>query len=337
GIPGDDAPQIAGRLIGILFDSIIPNGTDEPLRWKGPRASGIYKCERALVLEAQVGHIPAPMDARSVITLQTGHFLHALMQSRFPDVPAEEQWRSPWMGGHSDQRWPVVMDDYKSINADGYVEVVTSGRPKNEHIVQVSWYAIRAQESGHECLDGRIIYLNKNGSIPKAQKKNWKAFVDHCRATLGFEPSPVLHVLRFRACPRLAAGADEKAKRVLEHVGSGTVPACKESGRCFDCEEVDARIAAAKTAGQIALTPDDEPETPQFQEWQAAGPDGRPARWHRWSSKVVGRTFRGIDDATVRSLLQPGHRMRLEWDYLNPNGPRLAGGHAAAIKVIHEP
>lgn len=335
GVPGEDAAAIAGRLVGILFGSLIPNGTDEPLAWKGPRASGIYRCERAQVLEAKIAHLPREYDAKSILTLQTGHFMHAMMQARFPDVPSEEEWRSPWMGGHSDQRWPTppgVMDDYKTINGDGYVKVVTSGRPKNEHIVQASWYAIRAKEAGHPCHFGRIVYLNKNGSIPKSSKDAWKKFAAHYKTTYGTEPSPILHVLRFEACPKIAAAADAKAKRIRDYVAAGTVPDCKEAGICWDCREVDAAIA--KLADQPF--PDDVAETPQFQEWEAADPLGRLVRWSRWPSKIVGRTFRGIDDQAVLGLLKPGHRMRLEWDWQNPHGPRLPSGHAAAIKVIHE-
>ncbi len=338
GVPGEDAAKIAGRLVGILFESIIPSGTDDPLAWRGPRASGIYKCEAALVNEAKIAHIARSLTARSILTLHTGHFIHALMQSRFPDVPAEETWQSPWMGGHSDQRWPLDMDDYKTIHADGYVKVVTAGRPKNEHVVQASWYAIRAQEQGHGCKHARIIYVNKNGTIPETSKKTWKAFSDHHKATYGIEPSPFLHVLRFPACPRLAAAADAKAKRVREHVDAGTVPLCEAKTRsdvriCWDCKEVDAAIA--ELAGQPF--PDETAESPQFQEWRAPDQGGRPVRWARWASKVVGRTFRSVDDATVLTMVKPGHRMRLEWDWQNPHGPRLPGGHAAAIKVIHEP
>ncbi len=375
-VPGADACAVATAVVSRLYDSLIPRGTDEPLRWRGSRASGIHQCELAQVRAVRIAHLPEPVDARSAMILHAGHFFHAWFQAQLigerweggrqillPDnAPIEETWPQegvspPWMfglSGHSDQRFPPghpaipgingLVADYKTMGVaasrddaehkhDGYLNFCIGARPKNEYIVQATVYAIDSQSE-----QAAIVAINMNRTIPAAYRKRWDEWAKATEATYGAKPSTFIHVLRFPADPRIAAGAADKARRIRAHVEAGTEPQCEvkargESRICWDCRRVDAAIAAL--ADQPF--PDETPEDPRPQTWTAPGPDGAAARWERWASKVVGRTFRGIDDAQVLALVKPGARMRLEWDWQNPDGPRLPSGHAAAIKVIHEP
>lgn len=343
------------RITDRLYESIFPAHLDEaqPPKWRGPRASGIHRCERALVREARIAHLVKSPEAKTELIFHTGHFVHAWLQARFPDLPAEETWHLQHLSGHSDQRFPPghpmapggLIVDYKTCSVEDFVKIVLSGRPKNEHIVQASIYAVASRSA--ECA---IVYLNKNHGIGKSLlsaqwQESWKQYTAWCKNT-GHDPSTWIHVLRFPACPRLAAGADAKAKRVRDHVAAGTEPQCQEmaiamaTGRspdiCWDCKAIDDLIAAS---AQINIPPqaspleDVEVEQPTPQEWIQAG-----LRYRQWHSKVVGRTYRGLTDEWLLHCVHPGDPLRLEWEPENPHEPnRMPDGRACAVKVIHEP
>lgn len=232
---GAQDPAVAARAIEILRDTLYKA---PPKHWRGPRVSGIYRCELAQVREERLAGEPELLPARAVFALQTGMFYHALLQARFPGEPMEGTVRTDFMEGHYD----LLLDardrlvEFKTAHVDDVFAIRLSGRPKNEHILQAGIYAHWLGASR-----ATVCYVNKNGGFTRAQRatSEWKAFkASHPQA------SELVVALTFRPCPRLAAAADRKAARIREHVRAGTEPACQNPGHCWDCLHVDARLVA---------------------------------------------------------------------------------------------
>lgn len=302
-------PDVPKRALALLAKSLRPRIAGP---WQGSRASGIWRCERALVFEAfRPGE---KLTATTILTFGIGHFVHAVIQAHFPGAPAEESWRTPHLTLHSDQRFidDSRIVDYKTSGADGWLAARLSGRPKNEHAVQGTIYAVAAG-----CEWVTILYINKNGALTRAQRasREWKAFKAHHEA-LGVTPSELLAAYTFRADARIARGADSKARRIRDHVAAGTLPAytpypemLRRGGECQYCP-VQSACAEARTielAGRHMAAAWC-PEQPSHEPLPATGSPAEPSHepssavnWQEWFSKVVGTTFvaGGVDFAAL--------------------------------------
>lgn len=195
--------------------------------WK-VRPSGIHRCSRAQVLASRLD--PDEMiqlPVRLAAAFEFGTAVHELIQRSLPEVPAEETWDSGVMTGHSDLRMTEdgILVDLKTINVEGYVEVAKNG-PKQEHLEQVSWYAVQAG-----CAAAAIVYINKNGTIPATMKK-------------GLELDPLWQVCPIEVDRFVAKAMDNKAQVIKDHVAAGTLPKFAEIVECRWCDHRTACYAA---------------------------------------------------------------------------------------------
>ena len=139
------AKEIAEKVITEAIDRLAtrPRGP-----WK-VRPSGIHRCGRAQVLSSGLDPEETfKLNPKTGLAFAVGTAIHEIIQGQIPEIPAEEEWDSGVMTGHSDLRVdvqgkPFVLIDIKTINVDGYVEVAKNG-PKPEHVAQANWYATQA-------------------------------------------------------------------------------------------------------------------------------------------------------------------------------------------------
>lgn len=286
---------------------IVENVMEEALRrlavrprgeWK-VRPSGIHRCARAQVLASKLDPEETfELNPKTALAFAVGTAIHEIIQGKLPEVPAEEQWNSGAMTGHSDLRIirgveSLVLADIKTCNVEAYLEVAKKG-PKPEHVAQANWYAVQAG-----CPFGAIVYVNKNGTIPAGLKADK-------------DLNPTYQVHPFDVDPALAAEMDDKARGILDHVKAGTLPRYEQVLECRWCDH--------RAACQAALVAD------------AKSGD---REWRHINSKVVGTTFRA-GGFNWSEVLTAGSPLVLEWDKDNPHGPRRTDGTAAAVKVIAE-
>ena len=223
------------------------------------RPSGIHKCARAQVLASRLDPDEViELSPKTALAFAVGTAIHEIVQGEIPEVPAEEEWNSGVMVGHSDLRIlrkgeSFILADIKTINVEGYIEVAKKG-PKPEHVDQATWYAVQAG-----CPYGAIIYINKNGTIPAPLRKD-------------LEVDPTFQVHEFNVNPLAAERMDDKARDILDHVKAGTLPRYEQVTECRWCDH--------KAACQSALVT----------EAKASAHE-----WRHINSKVVGTTFRTVD------------------------------------------
>ncbi|MBO9539658.1 hypothetical protein J7643_03600 [bacterium] len=332
-------PAIVQRIEGRLIEAY---GNESIALWEKPRASGISDCERAQVLKASLpeGTI-VKKHLRNFLSTRIGTFVHELIQEAGwgEEAIAEETIENAWLRGHSDHRFVAdgILVDYKTAFVDDWFDVAVGIRPqKTEHVIQANWYAVM-----HGCSMVAIVYFNRNLKLTEHLRRTteWGRLLEHDRGA-----SETLTAIAFQADPALARAADRKAARILDHVAAGTLPAYDAAaemlvpykGECHFCE-VRQLCRQARESAQVsepaAPAPDDDGS--RVEQWNTlVVEDGRAIRvqWESWPSKVVGTTHRS--DIPWANL-KPGDRLDLEWDYLNPKGPRYLEDLAQAIKVVH--
>lgn len=286
--------EISKKVSIVIQEALLRLGSRERGEWR-VRPSGIHRCLRAQVLAAELD--PAEviqLPAKTALAFEVGTAIHQLIQGALPELPAEEQWHSPNMHGHSDLR--IVEDqlliDLKTINVEGYLDIAKNG-PKPEHVSQVSWYAHFAG-----CKSAAVVYINKNGSIPPSLKPR---NLDVAALNPTFQVCPITVDLA------VVEEAEERAATVFKHKNAGTLPAFASVPECRWCE-------VAKTCHAR------EAESSSQQQWQ------------QFHSKVVGVTFR--DAGFDLHDLAEGEPLQLVWEPDNQHGPRLEDGTAAAVKVL---
>lgn len=331
-------PAIVQRIESKLIEAY---GCETTAAWEKPRASGISDCERAQVLKADLpeGTI-IKKHLRNFLATRIGTFVHELIQNAGwgEEAIAEETIENAWLRGHSDHRFVAdgILVDYKTAFVDDWFDVAVGIRPqKNEHVVQANWYAVM-----HGCSSVAIVYFNRNLKLSDHLRRSteWTRLLEHHRGV-----SETLTAIAFEADPALARAADRKAGRILANVATGTLPAYEPlpemlvpyKGECHFCEvrQLCHQDKDSPLAGESQPTSAD--EAPRVEKWTTLVVEGQRTirvNWQSWPSKVVGTSHR---DGIPWESLKPGDRLELEWDTLNPNGPRYLGEFAQAIKVIH--
>lgn len=337
--------RIEAKLIGAF-------GAEFTEAWEKSRASGIPGCERGLVFKAG---LPAGTiirkHLRNFLATRTGTFIHELIQGAGWDdeAIAEETVENDWIRGHSDHRFESdgLLVDYKTAFVDDWFDVAVGTRPqKPDHVVQSNWYAVM-----HGCDKVALVYYNRNLKLTEHLRRSveWKAHVERFPRA-----SETMTAIAFKADPALARAADRKAQRILAHVRAGTLPKYDPlpemlvpyKGECHFCEvrqlchrdkDAPAAIAppppVAEPPQAVELAP--EPGDLAIERWTNLMVEGKKTIrmvWQTWPSKIVGTTHR---PDIPWDRLKPGNRLDLEWDSVNPNGPRFLEDFAQAIKVIH--
>lgn len=214
-----------------IIEAIVASAGPPRMRAKAS-ASQLHRCIRALVLEQAKTTPREALPARALLAFKVGHAVHELIQAKL-DAACEERWETPFVIGHSDARMGNLVVDFKTIHADGFIQIVKDG-PKWEHQMQCNWYAIRAG-----CDFGAIVYVNKNGRLTDEQRKTtgWKGDAEWVKAW------------RFKVDADLAQAYEDKAKQMLEHVEYGTLPEYDEIDECRFCG-VRSACEAARREGR---------------------------------------------------------------------------------------
>ncbi len=337
-------PALVQLIEGKLIEAY---GFDVTSAWTKPRASGIGDCELALVFKALLPEgTVIRKHLRNFLSTRMGTFIHELIQNANwgDEAIAEDEIDREFMRGHSDlfMKQAGIEPDLKTVFADDFVDVAANCRPqKNSHVVQANWYAVM-----HGCKRVALVYINRNLKLTDHLRRS-QAWQTYLRQYPG--ASETMVAIAFDADPRLAAAANRKAKRIIEHVAAGTLPEYDPlpemlvpyKGECHFCEvrqlclEARERKAAPKSSAPVE---DPAPyEIPQVVTWHnLTQENGKTTRlfWQNWKSKVVGTTHH---DAIPWDRLQSGDRLDLEWDQQNPDGPRFLEKFAQAIQVIHRP
>jgi hypothetical protein len=269
-----------------------------------------------------------------------GTFIHELIQNANwgDEAIAEDLIEREFMRGHSDlfMAKAGIEPDLKTLYVEDFVDVATNCRPqKNSHVVQANWYAVM-----HGCPRVALVYINRNLKLTEHLRRSqaWQTYLRHYPGA-----SETMTAITFGADPRLAAAANRKAKRIVEHVSAGTIPVYKPEpemlvpykGECHFCE-VRQLCHEARDEHAISAPAVPEPyEIPQVVRWHNLMQEGTKTvrlAWESWHSKVVGTTYA---KAIPWDRLKTGDHLDLEWDKGNPEGPRFLEKFAQAIKVIH--
>jgi len=200
-----------------ILAAITSNAGQPRIRPKAS-ASQLHRCIRALVLEQYRETPRESLPPRALLAFKVGHAVHELIQAKL-DAACEERWETPYVIGHSDARMGNLLVDFKTIHADGFIQIVKEG-PKWEHQLQCNWYAVQAG-----CEFGAIVYINKNGRLTDEQRKTtgWKGDAEWVKAW------------RFKVEPDLAQAYEDKAKEILQHVEDGTLPEFEYVDDCKFC------------------------------------------------------------------------------------------------------
>ncbi len=236
-------------------------------------ASQAHRCQRALVLETASTR-PVPVGIKGLVAFSIGHAVHELIQMAYttrrectrcseelrfgasfcpscghpqpsdPDPLAqdfgiEEEWWNDYCIGHSDlnMRAESLMIDFKTAHVDDFYSIALSGQPKDYHLLQDNWYGHMAG-----CETGAIVYVNKNGRLTDAMKrqKKWT------------QESDLFAAFRFRIDSELAREYDHKGREILAHVEAKTLPEYQDHPDCGYCPVATAcSRALRREAGRV--------------------------------------------------------------------------------------
>lgn len=288
---------------------------------KVPRPSGIYRCERAQVLEGVLaaeaaeaggGFKGEAYSARTMLAFYLGTAAHTLLQAGALDkAPGPNQCFTELkvigrrngrvtMTGSADFAFPNrnggEIWDLKTTSGEGFAEVALAGEPKAHHVGQVNWYAYHA---GYKRW--AVIYLNKNGTVPKAAQPKLKAAYP--------DGAPSL-VLAYGGDVYEPVEEDEKALRIIDAIAARRLPslAANQGDACRWCY-----LKATCEAEAIRES--------------AAGAGLKHAEWN---SKVVGTTFRQASFPLEE--LEAGEEVDLRWEPDNQHAP-VEDGRSIAVGV----
>lgn len=291
-----------------------------PAEVKVPRPSGIARCERLQVLEGIMAlegkEAGEPFKgeeypARTMLAFYLGTSSHNLLQAGAQDKRpgAGQCFTEVKVEGRRDGRVTMVGSadfyfpnrnggevwDLKTASGESWAEVALAGEPKPEHVAQVNWYAYHLGAARWY-----LLYLNKNGAVPKAAAPKLKAAYP--------EGAPAL-IVAFEGETHEPVEEDTKALRIrdalerreLPSLAANQGPACRW---CYLAEECNRRAILASGGGDLEHA--------------------------EWNSKVVGTTFR--ERSFPLDALEPGEAVELRWEPDNAHAP-VEGGHSIAVAV----
>jgi hypothetical protein len=202
-----DAMEIENRIM----EDLREHGTNERRSYLG--MSGIGGCPRKLYFNFLNG---PDVDDDLIRYSYTGYLHEYDLKKRLERIGVYEPESgayleapfNPVFKGHEDGKTrPGVLSsrrsllEIKSVGDKGYREVVRTGRPKEEHRMQVQTY-MRYDPETEEAL---LVYINRDNFLHKC-------FVVHKDELVG-------------------EAMEQKAKRVLEAIAARTPPPC-ECGWC---------------------------------------------------------------------------------------------------------
>jgi hypothetical protein len=186
--------------------------------------------------------------------------------------------------------------DLKTTSGEAFAEVALAGEPKAHHVGQVNWYAYHA---GYKRW--ALIYLNKNGTVPKAAQAKLKAAYP--------DGAPSL-VLAFGGDVVEPVEEDSKALRIIDAIAERRLPslAANQGDGCRWCY-MKAHCEAEAIRESAA---------------------GAGLKHAEWNSKVAGTTFRKA--SFPLGELEPGEALELVWEPDNQHAP-VEAGQSIAVAV----